>query len=336
MRLDPKSITCGLLSSADVSFFHRTFYRNYVTILMYHGVSEAPLPFYNWTVVDKLSFQSQMKYLKRNFEVVPLSSLPGMIARPVSGKPLAVVTFDDGYQNNFDVAYPVLCEEKVPATIFLTTGLVDTNSTTWTCRLHDAVENTDAKSLKWNSSVYSLDTVDARQNAISIIKTHLKRISHHEALECVRDILVRLGVDPNKKFGTGSPYRMLSSVSIRAMLSSGLVEFGGHTSTHPILSRLSAKDQEREIGDCVEAVSRLSGAGCSTFAYPNGSPEDYNNDSVRILRDLGVTTAVTTIEGYNTGKTPMLELRRSGVGAGDSMAQFKIAAHHLRTLLRKN
>lgn len=333
MRLDPKSVTYNLLSSADVAFFHRTFYPNYVTILMYHGVVETPVPFYDWTLVDRASFREQMRYLKKNFEIVPLSSLPGRITAPVTGRPLAVVTFDDGYQNNFEVAYPVLLEERIPATVFLTTGLVDTDSTIWTCLLHDAITKTNARSFEWESSIYSLDGTDARLRTLAAVKDQMKKLMQHDKNRCLAEILSRLGADPDKKIGADSPYRILDSASIRKMASSGLIEFGGHTSTHPILSRLSSNEQEKELRESVEAVSRLLGTNCSVFAYPNGCLGDYNDESVRILKGLGVKTAVTTIEGYNTLKTPLLELKRYGVGAGTSMAQFKIMAHHLRSLL---
>ena len=112
------------------------------------------------------------------------------------------------------------------------------------------------------------------------------------------------------------------------MNQSGLVEFGAHTHTHRILARLSSDECKNEIELSVRGVEELSGRACRFFAYPLGGPRDYNQQSIDILRSLGICAAVTTRTGANDRKTPLLELRRYGAGPNDDMAVFQLKVHH--------
>jgi peptidoglycan/xylan/chitin deacetylase (PgdA/CDA1 family) len=113
------------------------------------------------------------------------------------------------------------------------------------------------------------------------------------------------------------------------MVASGLIEFGAHSHSHRRLSRLSSEECREEIETSVSEVRKLTARSCEFFAYPLGGRQDYNQESVDVLRKLGIRAAVTTLAGPNDEHVPPLELRRYGAGANENMSLFKLKVHHL-------
>jgi peptidoglycan/xylan/chitin deacetylase (PgdA/CDA1 family) len=121
---------------------------------------------------------------------------------------------------------------------------------------------------------------------------------------------------------------MLSSDAIKTMASTGLFEFGAHTHHHAILSLLPRKQQIEEISRSIEAVQKITGRSCEYFAYPNGQPQDYDMDIIRVLKSHKIRGAVTGIPKPNDRTTPVMELRRYGIGYDVTLSYFQLKAHH--------
>lgn len=323
------SLASQLLAKAKVpQVCHRLLFKNQVTIVMYHGIVKSPLEIYDWCFVDELSFRKQVGYLKKHFEIVQLSEAIERMRKGEIKHPTAVITFDDGYQNNFDVAFPILRREEIPATIFLATGLTNTNATVWYCRLNLALSQTSEPHIDWNGFRFDLSTAGLRAKASATIQESLKQLEHSQLVDNVRKIVLQLDGDPDRAIEIGSPFRMLDNNVIAEMAGSGLIEFGAHTHRHTILSLLSKEERFNEIRQSTNAIYELTGRPCKCFAYPNGKVEDYNIETIRDLETCGIQMALTTIPGPNDGMTPEMELRRYGIGANLPMARFQLMVHH--------
>jgi peptidoglycan/xylan/chitin deacetylase (PgdA/CDA1 family) len=231
-----------------------------------------------------------------------------------AGRPLAALTFDDGFQNNYDIVFPILLKEQIPVTIFPVTGLVDSEDTIWFCRLHRALTETGQRVLRWRGLKFSLSTAWKRARASMELQKWLKKRHPTDLLDAMRAISRKLGVDPDAPIPRESPFRMLTREAIVRMADSGLVEFGAHTENHVILSRVSRRDQETEIRRSIERLERMTGRSCKSFAYPNGFPEDFTAQTMKLLEETGIETGVTAIRGINNQQTPHLMLRRSYMG----------------------
>ena len=314
---------------------HRLAYRNELSILMYHGIIESPLAVSDWCFVDENSFRMQIEYLKSHFDVISLAEAVGRIREGGIGHPTAVITFDDGYQNNFDVAFPISYKEEMPATIFLTTGLIDTNDTVWYCRLNLAISQTRRVLMEWDDFRYELSTRDLKARASAAIQGSLKKLTHSDLMARMRNVILELDSDPDCPIEIGSPFRMLSERAVSEMVSSGLVEFGAHGHHHAILSRLSDQGRFNEIRESIREVYELTGRPCRYFAYPNGRAEDYNVETIRDLETCGVEIGVTTISGPNGRMTPAMELRRYGIGSDVPIAEFQLIVHHFVSKLSR-
>jgi peptidoglycan/xylan/chitin deacetylase (PgdA/CDA1 family) len=104
---------------------------------------------------------------------------------------------------------------------------------------------------------------------------------------------------------------MLSWDQVREMSASG-VAFGGHTVTHPFLSRLDPAHALDEVLESRRRIEQETQAAVAHFAYPNGRPADIAPWTHDVLRQAGYTAAVTTIWGMNTATTDVMSLRRGG------------------------
>jgi peptidoglycan/xylan/chitin deacetylase (PgdA/CDA1 family) len=189
--------------------------------------------------------------------------------------------------------------------------------------------------LNWNGAEFDLSGPDSKTQISNILQEKLKNLPHPELLSEISSIILALGDDPNYPIEIGSPYRMLSHNAIQEMSYSGLIEFGAHTHMHAILSRLPWKECVDEIERSVAIIHRLTSHPCKLFSYPNGEINDYNSDIINILKDYGVRAAITTIAGSNNCKTPVMELRRYGIGPNLSMAGFQMRVHHMTAKLRR-
>ena len=326
----------GMLSSIGLPrLLQSCLYRKHLSILMYHAVIRDPLHVPDWCFLDEQSFRKQIEYVKRHFQVVPLSEAIKRLSSGSLDEPTLVLTFDDGYQNNYEVAFPILCQYDCPATIFLTTSFIDSDQMPAFCRLNLAMTRTSKRSLQWKGTSYDLSTPVAKSQA-SIALHQVLKASHPNAIDSlVTDIARSLEADPDRKFDSASPYHILRTDGIQKMVKSGLISFGGHTHNHTILSRLSPIEQQQEIAESIKGVEVSTGKTCESFAYPNGSRDDYDRSSVELLQSLGVGIAVSTIAGSNTIETPRMELRRYGIGPDVNFARFTSTVHHVTHRIRK-
>ncbi len=307
---------------------------SYVLILAYHGIIRYPIPFFDSCFLNENMFRRQLKYMKKHFDIVCFTRAIELLRNNCVRRPTIVLTFDDGYQNNYDIAFPILQEERVPATIFLATGYIDTSETIWTGYLHHAFAMTLKTSLSWEGCRYNLTKPDQKFKAVNTIKYLFKQMPYSQIIPNVHKVISELDVRLDQSFENGSPYRILNSDAIREMNISGLVEFGAHTHLHPILKHLSHYQKEEEITKSINIVKKLIRKPCEIFSIPNGSIHDYDKETINILRKNGVTVCVTTIAGVNNGKTPIMELRRHIIGGKISMFKFKLIVHNIHSFLK--
>ncbi len=293
-------------------------------ILNYHAVIRNPMSISDWCFMKEDLFHDQMMFLKKNFEVLPFTEALRRLKTGDLNRPTVVITFDDGFMNNYEVAYPILKNECLPATIYLTTGLIGGRNTLWSCRLIQALEKTKIKEFKWSGRHFNLKETASKINASEQIQRMLKSWPHPELLQQLEEVIEILKQDIDSQVARNSPFRILDEATIRTMLSSGLIELGAHTESHTILSQLISTQKHAQIESSVRYVTKLLGKQCTLFAYPNGRKQDYDQESMEILDSLGVEYAVTTTEGINDCTNQPLELNRFGIGSDMGMKEFEL------------
>jgi peptidoglycan/xylan/chitin deacetylase (PgdA/CDA1 family) len=284
--------------------------RNRLTILTYHsvlpstrGIDAAEAR----NVVDAETFAWQMRYLSKHFNCLKLEDAVERLRRKQPLPPNSVVvTFDDGFWNNLEYAFPILRRFGVPATVFVTTGHIGRGTEMlWTervGRLLRAANVTDAT---------------ARREM-----KRLKAMSFRERDAAIDELERRLGGD-----GIRHPqpdlnrYTFLTWEQTR-QLASGGITIGSHTVAHPIMSSLDDDRRHVEIVESKQEIERQLGTPCTLFSYPNGTADDFGERDKESLRQAGYLAAVTQIAGVNDEETDCFELRRVNIGHGHGTQLF--------------
>jgi peptidoglycan/xylan/chitin deacetylase (PgdA/CDA1 family) len=310
-----------LLRGASLFGLHGLFrflHRHTLTVLLYHGVAPSKdIGIYNYRkkFIDPLIFARQMEYLRRKYTILPLEEAIQRLHDGTLPPYAMAVTFDDGYENNYTYAFPVLRAHSVPATIYLTTDFVEKHLPLWVDRLEHLIGF--AKGAK--------DTPrDEKAAADALLRQKLKGYGAEVREKKLKELESSAGVALKGFEGDASVYAPITWEECR-MMRTWRIAFGAHTASHPILSRLSFLEQREEIGSSRKIVSDALGSVSSIFAYPNGQPGDFTDETVTTLKELGFTGALTTTPGVNTKKTHPFRLKRISMDRTEDWDIFLLA-----------
>jgi len=289
----------------------RARFLNPAEVVTYHRVSgsgcRSDLPtFLKGISVER--FEEQIAHLARTYEVVPLELLVECIRqrKPWPRHALAV-TFDDGYQDNYEYAYPVLRKYQIPpATIFLAAGCIEERQILWWDQIHQAVlhyrhwpspsdlpPNIYPTKLRRRWETYDASSIEGRVTISQELVRQLKVVPDEVRLAVMDDLLTRLGVPLR---GVDSADVLLSWAEVREMADGGIV-FGSHTLTHPALDQVDSYKLRREVEDSKSLIESRLQRPVYLFAYPGGSGAASSNVQ-RVLRRAGFWGAVTN-QGYS-------------------------------------
>ena len=295
-----------------------------IRILMYHGISSARLPSFYWTRLDLKEFMRQMKHVRRHYHVAAVSSLvqPGS-GSPDSKRNVVMISFDDGYENIYREAWPVLMNLNLRAACFVLPNLSEKGEIIWTDRLYDIIMSNAGMDLDLTRFALgkfhlSNDPEECARICATISRT-LK------AWPCEKkDAVIRFFHD-NCQSGkiNNNEFRLMTAEQIRELARSKEFEIGAHTNNHSILSTLTPAEQEKEISESVRLLREWGIEPIPIFAYPNGAPGDFDEHSIAILKRMNFKSAFSTIDGFHDKRDDNFSVRRIPVGADMSEWEFR-------------
>jgi peptidoglycan/xylan/chitin deacetylase (PgdA/CDA1 family) len=289
---------------AKFPFFARRKQRT-VQILIYHRVNDDRDWSFPGTPIGV--FARQMDYLASTHTVLGLEDAVERIHRNDVPENAIVVTFDDGYHDNFANAYPILRNLSLPATVFLATDVIGSDRLLWHDRVFGAFRKTKVLELSEcpDKQRFSLATAGERLAAQHEVLGFLFSLDEKQRDFWIDRLIAKLKVpDIREKRGL-----MLSWQEIATMSRNGIA-FGSHSVTHPILSKLSATRIREEIVTSKRVIEEKLGTSVTTFAYPKGGRGDFNETTKKLLIEAGYRCAVTTLFGVNKVGQDAYELRR--------------------------
>ena len=254
-------------------------------------------------------FEKQIVHLAKNYKIISLNKIVDRIKDKRSLGRCVAITFDDGFRDNYENAYPILRKYNIPATIFLTTGYIENGTAPWFIRLRYIfmkTEKTDFQ-LSHNGATISLpmNTISEKFAASNRVMAYLKDCPDEARLPLLDGLCEQLRVNEFK----GLNDLMLTWDQIKEM-SENRISFGAHTVNHPILSRISIEMAEREIQESKKTIEEKIGKPITSFAYPFGKKSQYTPQIFPILQELQFKCAVTTGIRTNTHSVNLFELNR--------------------------
>ncbi len=299
-------------------------------ILNYHRVGDAlATPYDSGTFsCTTAEFDWQVQYLKRRFHIVTLDEAVAIVHGRTQPKSASVLlTFDDGYRDNYDEAFAVLRKHGVSATFFLPTAFVGTGKLPWWDVIAYLAKNSTADRITLTypePTDFDLSPAN-RANAIRSVLKLFKRPSVTDAERFIAGLEAACGCARP----TASAERcFLTWEEAREMQAGGMC-FGSHTHTHEILGKLPGLRQLEELVVSREILERELGRAIDTLAYPVGQPDTFSAETFQALRDARYSTAFSFYSGVNLpGKIAAFNVLRGGVD-GEARSVFR-----LRTALR--
>ena len=281
-------------------------------VLTYHSIDEpARCPWLDPGLISASpkEFDQQMAYLTSHYQVITTSNLLAYVKSPKNNDlpPRAVlVTFDDGYCDFEEYAWPVLMRHGIPAVLFVPTAYPDhPEQIFWWDSLYQAIQNTNRTGdLNTPIGTFSLSNVPSRNKAYQQFKAYIKSLNHSEALAIVKEFCIELDVQPVAN-------SVMSWASLRKMSRAGLT-LGAHTRTHPLINRISLQEARDEVVGSLHDLKREIGDALPIFAYPSG---EFSDEVVRMLELEGFVLAFSTKRGINDiARMNPLRLQRINVG----------------------
>jgi peptidoglycan/xylan/chitin deacetylase (PgdA/CDA1 family) len=274
-------------------------------IVNYHRILEVSDPLLE-NEPDVQTFRKHMKMLADCFKVLPLDEALAALQQGRLPARAVCITFDDGYRSVHDLALPVLREFNLPATVFVSSGYVDSDENMWNDRIVDAVRAAAGQELDLRAigaGRHPLDSLEARCSAVRHLTTRAKYLPPAERMALVEELEAHARP-------AGRPL-MLSAEMVRTLQASG-VEIGAHTVSHPILTSLPDADAMAEIAGSKAALEAILGRPVRYFAYPNGKTGlDFDERHVAMVRDAGFAAAFSTAPGPVTEADNVFTLPRS-------------------------
>jgi len=292
-----------------------------------------------FAIVREREFVRQMEYLKEKYACLTIDQ--AISRNGHASMPGVVVTFDDGYVNNLEVALPILERFEIPAAIYVTTQNVCERRLLWSDKIWIAVKKAglphiDLTGIAPPLKSYDLGGVgDQWQYRVHLLTEDVKRSDPSRREEIVTSIIRRLqelsgaAIDVDVENNSFTP---LTPEQLRRLSSHPLITIGAHSHCHNLLNRIPLPQAKESILRSKEILEDITGKEIRHFSYPNGN---LNDEIVDILKREGFRSAVTVPPGFFRNGDDPYRIPRMMVGAYMSLNLFKAKLTGIFEMKRK-
>lgn len=311
-----KKITYLLLYYA---YFWRKSNLSGLMVLTYHRITEKP-DFQDPLKVYVRTFEKQIIFLKKHYTILSGAQFADIIKESKAfPQNSCLITFDDGWMDNYIYAYPILKKYQVPAIIFIATDYVSTNRVFWHEELSqilvEAPSNFDEDKFKVFAEKWPKDL----RGKIS----RIMKCSSHEQRFFIDDLItylkgfdnenLQIMIEKLKKFFVVSKEEncpaVLSWEQVLSM-SNNNITIGSHTKSHVILTQISACEAEKELKESKHVIEKKIGKSVDFLSYPNGN---HNESIIRIAKEAGYLASFACLPGINDSCEDRFRLKRKHI-----------------------
>lgn len=287
-----KELIIKLFYGLGDSFIGRSLsakYKGISHILMYHRVLPEPLAKKDAAsiAISKSTFEAHIKFLCEHYKIISLDTL---LETPLkTNKPPVVITFDDGYRDNFTEAYPILKKYNVPATIYITTSFPEQTCLLWWYELIDCCKEIDPITFNWQNTNYVLSTSTDKKRRLAYKKIHglMMKETPNEQETLLKKIR---GATPIKDYTKES----MTWDEIQTLAKDPLITIAAHTHQHSILKNLDTNTCKEDIVEGKQLLESKLGIEIHHFAYPFGSANEAGEREYTLAKEIGFKSATTT------------------------------------------
>ncbi len=255
-------------------------------------------------ISDPLNIMLSEKKFIRQLDALagkyPVISLSDAVRQAESGKVKAkcqvVLTFDDGYRDNYEVAFPVLRKKGVPATFFIASDYIDSSVPLWDFFLISMLFHNKIDDIHIGNNIVRKKAVESRPSFVFRAFDEIKSLEPEKRHQIIDLLRIRAG--SGGSVPTCAADRCMTWEDARKMSHAGM-EFGSHGTSHTSLARVTGKVAEKEIMASKDIIERNIQKRCDHFAFPFGSRRDYSDALVASVGKAGYKTCLLNVHGYN-------------------------------------
>lgn len=282
----------------------RTLLRDDLRILAYHRVLESAEPDGFDFDVDLISasagcFQQQMVFLQKSFHPMRFDEVLDLVDAGRSLPPRAIlISFDDGYDDNYRIAFPILKDMGMSAMFFVSTGHVDSGLPFAYDWLVHMICSTPAD--VFSAPELALEAplprdIGSRRELARTVLARLKSLDDASQAALVTRLELKWGIARTEGHNDCLP---MNWNQLREMRDGGM-EIGSHGITHRMLAKLSTEELGHELQGSKATLDRELGIPAQVLAYPVGGPDAFDTRVIQMARESGYRMACSYISGTN-------------------------------------
>lgn len=290
-----------------------------LSVLMYHQVLPEHDFMRPYEMTAKI-FSQHLEYLTANFTLLTLSDALNKLHSNSLPSNAAVMTFDDGYENNASIALPMLNKYGVPASFYIASDFLN-GGAMWNDKVLEAVR-------RWPAGKLNL-AIGEKKLEFQLSDDKSRAYAGGELLNAFKYLPLaqrKVAVDEFTSGAIDGLNYMMSDAQVKLLHDNGM-EIGGHTCSHPILASLSESKAFKQISDNKAYLESILGQKITSFAYPNGKPgKDYTKQTIDLVKKAGYQYAVSTHEGVASSLTDEFQIPRFTPWRNDKFGFFALLA----------
>lgn len=278
------------------------YYSGIGTILMLHRVypfeDDKLPPNENLKVSPQFLEKFIIELKSKRYEFISLDRLHEILVNRVKVNKQIIFTLDDGYKDNYEIAYPIFKKHNVPFTIYVTTSFINRTSSLWWYVLEDLIVSNNEITISDGSS-YSCKTENEKVETFIAIKDQIKNMFiSSEQKEFAGKLEEMFSYYKHEIDWFGKCDELIMSWdNIQKISKDPLVTIGGHTKNHYALNKLSPDKIVDEIIGANSIIENKIGRKIEHFAYPFGSMTEIGRKECDIVKSLGYKTCTITRSG---------------------------------------
>ncbi len=288
---------------------------NHLTLLLYHGVcnkQKKGVANSSGKHIDVDEFHSQMKIIKNNYSV---HSIDDIVTFHNKGETWpnnsVVITFDDGFKNNFEIAAPILDDLKLPAVFYVCSGMIGTDKMFWVDMIEDCINRTNANNIKIRlieEHFFNLNSESEKILSINKIKNFCKKSTTNEKNRIIAELINETKVSPT--INSYNNYQMMDWKELIALDQNKLFTIGGHTLNHEVMTAQSLEITKLDVKKTINLLKNYLDHDIIHFSYPEGQVNHFNKNIIKVLKNNGIVCSPSAIDGVNEFPTNLFQLKR--------------------------
>jgi peptidoglycan/xylan/chitin deacetylase (PgdA/CDA1 family) len=285
---------------------------NPAVVLLYHRVTDLEND-PQALAVSPGNFYDQIALLKKHYNLLNVEEFTELLKHKKKiPRNTVIISFDDGYADNYLEALPILKTLNSQALFYITTSNLNTDHELWWDELERIILNNNLlpkyAEIEINGRItrFPISNHVEKINTYNFLHPYLKYLLPQQRNKIIDGLRQLIGMKPQGR----ESHRLLTNNELQQLSESSAAVLGAHTHNHPVLSIMPYDIQLQEIELSKNILEKIINKKVVHFSYPYGSKKDYNNDTLKVCREIGFEMVCSNYYGQVHSWTDILQLPR--------------------------